>query len=64
MQYGISKDMKNAKYAAVNTPRIRSYTRKDVISGETYYVRVRTFNVVDGKRVYSNWSGIKKTLVK
>lgn len=64
MQYGISKDMKGAKYAAVNTPRIRSYTRKDVISGETYYVRVRTFNVVDGKRVYSNWSGIKKALVK
>ena len=64
MQYGTSADMKGAKYAAVNTPKIRSYTRKDVISGKTYYVRVRTFNVVDGKRVYSNWSGIKKAFVK
>ena len=64
MQYGTSVDMKGAKYAAVNTPKIRSYTRKDVISGETYYVRVRTFNVVDGKRVYSNWSGIKNVSVK
>lgn len=64
MQYGTSSDMKNAKYAAVNTPEIRSYTRKDVKSGETYYVRVRTFNMVNGKRVYSNWSGIKNVDVK
>lgn len=64
MQYGTSSDMKNAKYAAVNTPEIRSYTRKDAKSGETYYVRVRTFNMVNGKRVYSNWSGIKNVDVK
>ena len=64
MQYGTSAGMKGAKYAAVNTPEIRSYTRKDAKSGETYYVRVRTFNLVDGKRVYSNWSGIKNVDVK
>ena len=56
--------MKGAKYAAVNNSAIRSYTRKDVISGETYYVRVRTFNIVNGKRYYSNWSGIKMIKVK
>ena len=64
IQYGTSQDMKGAKYAAVNNSAIRSYTRKDVISGETYYVRVRTFNIVNGKRYYSNWSGIKMIKVK
>ena len=64
IQYGTSPDMKNAKYAAVKNSAVRSYTRKDVKSGETYFVRVRTFNVVDGERIYSNWSGIKSMTVK
>lgn len=64
IQYGTSEDMSGAKYAAVNNSAIRSYTRKDVESGKTYYVRVRTFNVVNGKRYYSNWSGTKDITVK
>ena len=56
--------MKGAKYAAVKNSAIRSYTRKDVKSGATYYVRVRTFNIVNGKRIYSDWSGIKRMRVK
>lgn len=64
IQYGTSPDMKNAKYAAVKNSAVRSYTRKDVKSGETYFVRVRTFNVVDGERIYSNWSSVKSVGVK
>ena len=64
IQYGTSSNMKGAKYAAVKNSAIRSYTRKDVKSGATYYVRVRTFNVVNGKRIYSDWSGIKRMRVK
>ena len=64
IQYGTSSNMKGAKYAAVNNSAIRSYTRKDVKSGATYYVRVRTFNIVNGKRIYSDWSGIKRMKVK
>ena len=64
IQYGTSSSMKGAKYAAVKNSAIRSYTRKDVKSGATYYVRVRTFNIVNGKRIYSDWSGIKRMRVK
>ena len=64
IQYGASPDMKGAKHAAVKNPAIRSYTRTDAKSGEIYYVRVRTYNVVDGERIYSNWSGIKSVEVK
>lgn len=28
-------------------------------SGGTYYVKMRTYKVVDGKRVYSSWSSVK-----
>ena len=61
---GTASNMKGAKYAAVKNSAIRSYTRKDVKSGATYYVRVRTFNIVNGKRIYSDWSGIKRMRVK
>jgi len=64
IQYGTASNMKGAKYAAVKNSAIRSYTRKDVKSGATYYVRVRTFNIVNGKRIYSDWSGIKRMRVK
>lgn len=64
IQYSTFSNMKNAKYVAVNNSKIRSYTRKDVKSGAIYYVRVRTFNLVDGERVYSGWSGIKSIKVK
>lgn len=33
-------------------------TLKDFSNG-TYYVKIRTYKVVDGKRIYSNWSSVK-----
>lgn len=64
IQYGTSGDMSNAKYAAVENSAIRSYTRKDAVPGATYYARVRTFKYYNGKRYYSNWSGVKSIQVR
>ncbi len=64
IQYGTSPDMRGAQYVAVNNNAIRSYTRKDARDGSMYYVRVRTFNVVNGERIYSNWSGVKNILAE
>lgn len=64
IQYSLNPSMRYPNYAAVNNSGIRSYTRKDVFQGYTYYVRVRTFNVADGKRYYSNWSGIKEITIQ
>ncbi len=33
-------------------------------SGKTYYARVRTFKVVKGRYIYSEWSKVKKVVVK
>jgi len=36
----------------------------DLTSGKKYYVRVRTYKTVDGKKYYSSWSEAKSTAVK
>lgn len=64
IQYGTNSNMSGAKYVAVRNSAIRSYTRKDVRRRTTYYVRVRTFKIVGGERIYSNWSGVKRITVK
>lgn len=51
--------LKGAKTASIKDSGIRSYTRKDVFKGNTYYVRVRTYKMKDGVKYYSNWSGTK-----
>lgn len=64
VQYATNKEMKGAKSASITKNSTRSYTRKDVQKGQTYYVRVRTYKVVNGKRYYSNWSGTKSVTIK
>lgn len=45
-----------------NTVTSRTFT--GLISGKTYYVRVRTYKTVNGKKIYSTWSTVKKVKVK
>ena len=47
-------NLKTASYINVNNT-----TRSGLKLGETYYVKVRTYILKDGKRVYSGWSGRK-----
>ena len=46
-----SKNVKKAKTT--------SATVKDLRKGKTYFVKVRTYKIVKGKKVYSNWSKVK-----
>ena len=51
--------MSNVKSASTTKT---SLSRSGLIGGKTYYFQVRTYNVVNGKKVYSAWSG--KKLIK
>lgn len=51
--------LKNSK-----TGKTVSYTIKKCKSKKTYYVRVRSFQKVNGKRVYGKYSKVKKVQVK
>ena len=39
-------------------------TFKKLKAGKKYYVRVRTYKMIDGKKLYSSWSKIKSKTVK
>lgn len=63
IQYSTKKNLKNTK-----TVRIASKTTSKTITGlsakKKYYVRVRTYKTVNGKRIYSEWSKTKSVTTK
>ena len=64
VQYSISKNFKGAKTVTVNSNKTTSKTIKKLKGGKKYYVRVRTFKKVGGKKYYSSWSGSKTAKTK
>ena len=66
IQYSRSKKFKKKarKTVTIKKAKITKKTIKKLKSGKRYYVRVRTYKVVNGKRVYSKWSAKKSVKVK
>ncbi|MBQ6872738.1 MAG: leucine-rich repeat protein [Clostridia bacterium] len=63
IQYSTSKKMKSAK--KVNAKKsAKSTTIKRLTKGKKYYVRIRTYKTVNGKKIYSDWSTVKNVKVK
>ena len=58
LKYGTKANLSDGKYAAVSGNK-NSYIRKNLTGGKTYYVRLRAFRLVNGKRVYAAWSSMK-----
>lgn len=55
----------------MNRPKTRTAGKKtteiifkNLRSNKNYYIRIRTYKTVNGKRYYSDWSKIKKEKVK
>ena len=61
IQYGLKKNFKGAKTITVKKAKTVSAELKKLKSKKTYYVRIRAFKKVKGKKYYSDWS---KTLSK
>lgn len=57
VQYSTKSNFKNAK--SVNT-KDTSKVIKKTKSNKKYYVRVRAYRNVDGKKIYTSWSNVKK----
>ena len=63
VQYSTSKKMKSAK--TVNAKKsAKKTTIKKLKKGKKYFVRVRAYKTVDGKKIYSDWSKVKNVKVK
>ena len=55
--------MKSAK--TVNAKKSsKKTTIKKLTKGKKYFVRVRTYKTVNGKKIYSDWSKVKSVKVK
>lgn len=51
-----SKNVKKAKTTSATVKKLRK--------GKTYFVKVRTYKIVKGKKVYSDWSKVKTVTAK
>ena len=61
IQYAPNKKFKKAKSKTVKST---SVTLKKLKKKTTYFVRVRAYKAVAGKKVYGKWSGVKKVKIK
>ena len=57
------KNMNKAKAKTANS-KTSKVTIKKLNSKKNYYIRIRTYKTVNGKRYYSGWSKIRKVKVK
>ena len=64
IQYGLKKNFKGAKVKTVKKNKTTKLTIKKLKSKKKYYVRIRTYKTVGGKKYYSSWSKSKRVKVK
>ena len=65
IQYSSDKKLKkNNKSVTVTKQKTTKATVKKLKSKKRYYVRVRTYKTVNGKKIYSSWSKVKSVKTK
>ena len=64
IQYSTSASFKTYKTKGISDYTKTGTTLSGLKAKTTYYVRVRTYKLVNGKKVYSNWSTAKKIKTK
>ncbi len=65
IQYSSDKKFKkNNKSVTVTKQKTTKATVKKLKSKKKYYVRVRTYKTVNGKKIYSSWSKVKSIKTK
>ena len=61
--YSQRSNMKNAKHITAKSSA-KSAVLRNLTSKKKYYVRIRTYKTVSGKKYYSTWSSVKSVTVK
>ena len=64
IEYSLKKTFKKAKKITVKKAKTTSYVIKKLKAKKTYYVRIRSFKTVAGKKYYSEWSKMLSKKVK
>lgn len=64
IQYSTMRYFDEKESFTVDDKHIDEYTITSLKAKQKYYVRIRTYKVVDGKKIYSHWSLVKKVKTK
>jgi hypothetical protein len=64
VQYSTSSKFTNATTKTVSKNTTTSYTASKLTAKKKYYVRVRSYKTVNGKKVYGAWSDAKNVTTK
>ena len=65
IRYSTSSSFTSKKTASVTGAGKTSFTKKNLVEGQTYYVSVRSFNVAaDGTKYYSKWSTARQITIR
>lgn len=66
IQYSTKKSFskKNASTVDISGAKMTSTTLSELKVGKKYYIRIRTYKVVKGEKVYSEWSEAIKAKTK
>lgn len=63
IRYALKKSMKKAKSKLLKK-NVNKYTLKKLKKDKTYYIQVRAYKIISGKKQYGKWSGRKKIKIK
>lgn len=64
LKYANNSDFENGKSKYVKTNSTTSLSVSKLRSGKTYFVKVRSYTTVDGKKIYGDWSDVKAITTK
>lgn len=63
IQYSTSKTFKSAKSKYVKSNKTVTKNITGLKSGKKYYIRIRAYKIVDGKKIYGEWNATKKARI-
>lgn len=64
IEYSTNNKMKNAKTIKIASKKINNKTIGNLKRKKKYYVRIRSYKIIYGKKYYSKWSSIKNIVTK
>ncbi|MBE6741392.1 MAG: hypothetical protein E7570_03725 [Ruminococcaceae bacterium] len=64
IQYSTYKDFKNAKTVSITSYKTGARTIKKLKANKKYFVRIRAYKTINGKKQYSSWSAKKTVTTK
>ncbi len=64
IEYSLKKNFKGSKTVTIKKAATTKTVLKKLQAKKTYYIRIRTYKTVNGKKYYSAWSAIKNKKTK